>query len=1255
MPDLSHYLRSDHAERELQDVLQQPTGVLLGVNTAAANALKDIGIESVFDLGTSWLFANAKAAAEAGRVGTPSGRLGLAPSDWLKPSASFESLEDIGALPLENLRGLTNPIATALKAALDLTTIRDFAFWPPRQVAHKLVTEALGTTSDPEEQQSEELRPRFGEYPTERVYYDTLVMLQMDESGERSPLHGPISLQPAVGRPVGFGKPAVGALLTYSQSWYAKGVTLGHMLHSLALAPGEATRIAVYDWSRRTRATAAETITEREQLDNATQHSRAMSEVTNAVAREFQQGGSMSSGWATSRSEADAWSSSSGFLQSVLGSSGSDSHTTQEATTETVARSTSWSVGNRSVLASMTQNVNDRTEQHASSVRNRRASAVREVSQSEHEEVSTRIVANYNHMHALTVQYYEVVQIYEVAAQLHRAERCLFVPFEVLDFSTSNAMEIVERFRGALVRGALTARARDLLIDETTMVSLVPTTKVRMASPQSALGKLLVSTEGDPSPPPAEPESSDGQHTWSVYDIGRISRVLDRSIVRPGSDALFFTDDTELLGLSFSGVNLSSVRLDRPGATATDNTFTVPADSAHVDLPPGIRLREIDAIFVARAANDTLHAGSMTLHCSYRGRHFRTPAIPLQLATGTAMQKVLSLQTDEVDREQELLAHLQANRAHYSQSVFGSLDSATLVMLLSQFTWNGKPLAEQVEPTAFTVAGNYLVLRAPVEEDEPSGIWDHLKDNPDPVAPSASLTRRRPVVVENRNNLTWGTLLDRRGIDFTVSNRRLVPVPTSGVFAEAVLGRSNSAEKLDITRFWNWQDSPIPLEPTEISPVATGSRATPEDLKPGALGAPVINIVNPTSLPDPAGLGASLGVLATANLFRDMSGLQGTQSIAEGALRETLTAATQAGQLASTNLKTEAEKAVAMGQIAADIAKSAMKIPSKDSTKGISGDGARINHGRDMDKRDVPGSSKEQSPSGGGSLPDGGSSPGSGGEPMMGPPGAGISGESSYEAAYADQAALGYAPGPIAAVARLVADAGGSVQPAVATPKVTYDRDKAVEYARKYWNKVCNDGFVVSKKAYQKVDLGTRFCHEFSTGNSCDNKTHKKDDSKQQEHALLPDGSTIQWKDLDDCTHFISCCIGEPSGKGFTQNETSGDLPIKYRQLGYPPKAPYGITRVSTMVQYLTSTKGWAEIKAEKRNDDTQIKNLTNGDLIAYFNTETNKYSHLALYLDAGKIACHSYARSDDKDCFWDNDWDLGRDKFTWTFIHFVV
>jgi hypothetical protein len=117
-----------------------------------------------------------------------------------------------------------------------------------------------------------------------------------------------------------------------------------------------------------------------------------------------------------------------GGLFGLLDPTGDTSSTNQSARSNTQANSTSWSV-----MASMTQDVNDRTQQHSSVVRNRRASAVREVSQSEHEQVSTRIVANYNHMHALTVQYYEVVQVY-VVSELHRVERCLFVPMELLQF-----------------------------------------------------------------------------------------------------------------------------------------------------------------------------------------------------------------------------------------------------------------------------------------------------------------------------------------------------------------------------------------------------------------------------------------------------------------------------------------------------------------------------------------------------------------------------------------------------------------------------------------------------------------------------------------------------------------------------------------------------------------------------------------------------------------------------------------------------
>lgn len=1001
MPDISSYLRSEFSDIELHEALHQPLSILLGVNLDAINALKDIGINTIFDLGASRLFTHAQIATEVDQPSTLSGRMGLAPSDWLKPAATFESLSDIPTLPLEYLNGLTDTQATTLKIALDVTTIRDFAFWPPRRVAYKLVNDSVGTSIDPDEDQSETLRPRFGEYPTERVYYSTLTMLQMDENSERSQLQKPISLLPTVDQPTGFGKPAVGVLLTFSQSWYAKGVTLGHMLHSLALAPGEATRIAVIDWSRRTTATATEAISETEELDNATRHSRAISEVQNAVANELQQGGSMSSGWANSSSKSGAVAASTGLLTSLF-VSGSASGTYQDASTNFSSESSSWSVGSRSISADMSQKVNDRTEQYANSVRNRRATAVREVSQSEHESVSTRIVANYNHMHALTVQYYEVVQVYQVAAQLHKAERCIFVPFELLDFASPNAIDIVERFRGALLRGALTTKARDLIIDDVTMVSIKANSQARVPRP-SIFGNqdVTVATEmmaniGDSKPNTTSKEPSSGKDKnaaatpytnmiWHQNAIVKMAHVYGRSTLRSSSDIPDLTADTELLGISFSGLNLATMLLNRPGVTTTDNTFTI-STNAHVDLPPGILLSEIDAISVARAADDTLHAGHMTLHCSYHGRPVNTPQILIQLDPGTAVQQVLSLQTNEADRQKKLLTHLQANRTHYSQVAFRSLDSATLVMLLSPFEWNGKALVDQVEPTPLTVAGNYLVFRAPIESDERSGVNN------------------------NGNNQTWGTVLDERGIDFKISNSRLVPIPTGGVFAEAVLGRSNSAEKLDITRFWNWQDSPIPLQPPEISPVGTGSRGTSENLTPGNLSSPVLNIVNPTSLPDPAGLAASLGAVSTSNLFRDMSGLQGTQALSEAALKETLATATQAGQLASTNMQTEAQKAVAMGQIAADLAKAAMGIPPTGSTKGISAEGARINNGRDMDERGVSGASGATS-GGSGAIP--GSSGGSSGGGYSNSDSSGgddFGNGFSREGAYADRGAFGYSP-----------------------------------------------------------------------------------------------------------------------------------------------------------------------------------------------------------------------------------------------------
>ena len=989
---IDNRLRSANTGLSILEALQLPTSALLGVDSSAAAALADVGIRTVFDLGTSALFAQASMAATL-----TGSRVGAVPHDLFQQDLAQPADDDYSTLPIASLRALSNEAATALSAALDVTTIQELAFWPPRVAAHQMVGAAAGTTStDVEDAAAERLRPEFGEYPTERVYFNRLVMLGMADSPAATPLSDPLSLDAIVDNPVVFGKPAIGGLATYAQSWYAEGITLGHMLHSLALAPGEATRLAVVDWSRRSRAASTEAIDENEQLNNSMDHSRAVSEVQNAVAKEMQSGGSMTSGWAHSESSADNLSLSLGGgvagiyegVAGVFGFGGGGSTASQSADTSFGASSTSWSVGSRSVMAEMSQRVNDRTEQHASAVRNRRASAVREVSQSEHEEISTRIVANYNHMHALTIQYYEVVQVYRVLTTLHSFERVLFVPFALLDFTKNNADAVVMRFQSALARAALSPRVRSLILDPEGSIEARSATRVDMpinvAVTAVVSGVTAMARARDAA---ADATSGVAGGTGGTGDTGGTRGdiltgppplALRRTLVRPGPIVEILPGDASLVSLSFEGVAVERVRIEQDGVPASDSTFAVPATTDQLDLATPIPLRRVTSVHIG--TDGSAAAGTMFVRAESGGRQ-RSFGVPIEVTQNTRLQRAAYFAGDSADRRKELLEHLQANRAYYTQAVLGNLDSTSLVMLLSGVSWQGEPLVHQIEPNPIAVAGNYLVLGAPAEDDAPSGL------NP---------------------SETWAALLRDREITRDRKDQRIVPIPTGGVFAEAVLGRSNSAEKLDITRFWNWQDSPIPIQPPEISPVSAASRAQPETLTPGQLGAPLVSMMSPSAVPDPAGLSAVLGAIASGNMFRDMSGLAGTQAMAGAASAGTLTAATEAGRIASDNFKAATQQATEMAKTAADLwkvwkssenGKSGSGGSGGPGSGGISGDGARINQGRDLDRRGISSDGSGESSTGGAGLMSGPSLQDTLDEKLPG-----VTGNRSRELAYSDEA-----------------------------------------------------------------------------------------------------------------------------------------------------------------------------------------------------------------------------------------------------------
>jgi hypothetical protein len=110
--------------------------------------------------------------------------------------------------------------------------------------------------------------------------------------------------------------------------------------------------------------------------------------------------------------------------------------------------------------------------------------------------------------------------------------------------------------------------------------------------------------------------------------------------------------------------------------------------------------------------------------------------------------------------------------------------------------------------------------------------------------------------------------------------QRIVSMPTRGLFAEAKLGSCNACEEIDVTRFWDWTESPCPDPAPAIEAIRPGSRAQPASVSP-TTSPPSLGIQTPPGAPEPAGIAAVLDALGKSDVFRDMSGKEGTAAIVQ--------------------------------------------------------------------------------------------------------------------------------------------------------------------------------------------------------------------------------------------------------------------------------------------------------------------------------------------------------------------------------------
>jgi len=936
----SRYLKTA-AKALLQDeALRSPVTVLNGIGEQTARVLSRLDVYTVFDLAHSRIFANARALAFPA-AGAVFRETQLVAADVVDSRRLLEAHADDWSLaPIAHLQGIGPRNQQAVIEALHAETVRDLALWPPYLAARAVagITDDSGDSFEDEGIPSE-LVPRFNEHASEKSFFSVYVVdaapgRRALELTAAVSLHDPALVEPAE-------VPRTGAILRYEQSWTPVALTLGNLLHSLALAPGESTRIAMIDWSRRQGVRTTEDISQLEALSNSLMQTRSISEVTRAVAREAQQGfsemnsnstvantaystygvqnmeqalaagtagasaggaaGAVGGGVAGAGIGVVAGGVSGGFGAGVgaipgmiiggiagaaigagagglvgattggvgafLGTAEFGSGQGSGSTTTVDAVTTTSSTGTRDVAAEMAQNIDDRTHQHASTSRNRHAAIVQEVSQQETEQISTRVVTNYNHMHALTIQYFEVVQVYNVRTTLVQKQDCLYIPFLPVRWTP----ELIALCRPILLRAALNAEVLYTLLTSEKKVSLGSPTyrrfpaERRAASLETAQNSLRDArtmldafVSGDP---------FDG---WRVPDHLRLVWVWHAFSWGP-----FFTQVSEA-GKRIDYRLVIRYRDGRSRTVESDDALTkLPADARAIGAISQITLRLTSADFDFATALEQPWVGSMGFTLTDRPdgenweeRHasltFRSHyVIERQHLAGNTVELPI-LVVNRALAMSAVVEHLNEHSDHYTREVLRTKGSPLVRRVLGHYGIDGKPLLNLVdqEPVAVTGASLAFLLHEPIGGN-------------------------------GRDSARY-----RVG---EITRSSLVPVGTGGVFAEAIQGRANAAEKLDVTRFWNWQESPIPIVAPEIAPLQAGSRAMATDVRPGSLDAPVVQMMSPQALPTPQGLPAVLQAVST-QMFRDMSGVVQTAQLAQRSIEQAMEGATTTGAQSSANL-----------------------------------------------------------------------------------------------------------------------------------------------------------------------------------------------------------------------------------------------------------------------------------------------------------------------------------------------------------------
>jgi competence ComEA-like helix-hairpin-helix protein len=682
---------------------------------------------------------------------------------------------------------------------------------------------------------------------------------------------------------------AHGHLLRFKQEWVADGYSMGNLLYSLPLAPGQKKQIAVVDWERREVAARSEELEEREALDAAISRDRDINEIVNGTVSESVRGGSRAS------TASIAGGFAAPIFGGLLGIGGGASS----------ASSSAFQDSSRNTAASALNQLRDRTIQSASALRSQRSTVVQTTRQGERIVATTETVANYNHCHAITIQYFEVLRHLLVRQRLVDVQECLFVPLLMSRFNSEKALRwrnTLEPAVPARYRGGFLALER---IKAQYVGSDLPLGTYADQTLENLDGQLYLRFEIARPKDDANDEFDPNawlflSHLFPVISASDFHRQYLKG--QALKDRIFQEQMAPRIAerfvqhLRFHAVDFNDQRTPLPIDTTLVSDY-VPERPLFVSLRlkaslPALVRKSIKAIEISERSTllplplfQILPPGSKVIvtngTMAYRtrfssGHLFRDAPIQNDLVEGDGVRVDCPLSREELRNPREedkelsrrLLAHLNEHLEPLHHRLWSATSRDRLYMLLDGFeapNAGGRSVASVVQLELIGIVGNSLVL--------PVAPGFHLD-------PTFRQDGERPI-----------DLIEHYQPNTPIEPSR-VAIPTRGVYAEAVMGACNSCERKEEERFWRWEESPLPDQPPPILPVSTETRrAEPPDLTAKDFPTPIINLQNAPAAPDPTGLAAAMQLLGTPGLFKDITGLEGNQRNAAEALKQAFSTA----------------------------------------------------------------------------------------------------------------------------------------------------------------------------------------------------------------------------------------------------------------------------------------------------------------------------------------------------------------------------